>query len=543
MDQLLRAFTQVWKGFNSLPGPRKISILAAVAISVIGIMTLVYVSNTVDYKVLFSNLSSEDAGNIVSKLQEKKIPYKVSAAGDSIMVPQEKVSELRLELAAAGLPQGGGVGFEIFDNKSLGVTEFVQQLNYQRALQGELSRTINGLDEIQHSRVHIAIPKKSLFAEDQKKATASVILKLKAGRTLRPSSIDGIVHLVASSIEGLNPGDVMVVDSSGKVLSKIQDDSKMGRMSNSQIEYQRNIEKDLTNRLQSMLERVVGTGKAVVRVTADLDFRIMEKLEEKFDPEAQVVRSQQRQSERSGMQAGAQAAPVPGAPAAGAPGQPGAKAEPKQEKLDEIINYEINKTVNKTVMPVGEIKKLSIAVLVDGIYVKNDKGVEQFQPRPKKEISDLEELVKKSAGFDAKREDQVVVTSIPFTKGDLDEDQMKPSFGDRMAQFYPIIKYVLLMAVLALVVFFFLRPLVKSLVTRGRMDGMRDGWLPVRVTSPGLKWPQACRAEALPRSCSRAQTVPAIGHDMKSYAETDMVKQLATADARKFADLLRHWLK
>ena len=216
---------------------------------------------------------------IVTKLKEKKIPYQLSDSGNSILVPSDKVSELRLELASSGLPQGGGVGFEIFDSKTLGVTEFVQQLNYQRALQGELSRTINGLDEIQHSRVHIVIPKKSLFAEDQLKPTASVILKLKSGRSLRPAQIDGIVHLVASSVEGLNPSDVMVVDNTGKVLSKIQDDAKLGRLSNSQADYQRNFEKDLTGRVQSMLEKVVGEGKAVVRISADLDFRVVEQLE------------------------------------------------------------------------------------------------------------------------------------------------------------------------------------------------------------------------------------------------------------------------
>jgi flagellar M-ring protein FliF len=523
MDPLLRSFNQIWKGFNSLPGIKKASILAAVAVSMIGIMALVYASNVVDYRVLFSGLTSEDAGNIVSKLQEKKIPYKISESGDSISVPQEKVSELRLELAASGLPHGGGVGFEIFDGKSLGVTEFVQQLNYQRALQGELSRTINSLDEIQQSRVHIVIPKKSLFAEDQKKPTASVILKMKAGRSLRPAQIDGIVHLVASSVEGLNPSEVMVVDGTGKVLSKVQDDSKLGHLSNSQVEYQRNIEKDMTQRVQSMLEKVVGEGKAVVRISADLDFRITEKLEEKYDPEAPVIRSEQRQSEKSGMTS--QPSNTPGVPAS--------KSEPKQEKTDEIINYEINKTVNKTVMPVGEIKKLSIAVLVDGNYIKNEKGAEEYQPRSKKEISDLEDLVKKSAGFDSKRDDQVVVTNIPFKKVELDEDQMKVPWTEKATQLFPAFKYILIMSALALVVLFFLRPLIATLKTRGtysenEIQGNYSQGLPSGGVTAELQGGAAH---------------PMIGHELRNYTEAEVVKQLASADARKFADLLRHWLK
>jgi len=225
MNPLSQFLSQIAKGFGALPPARKLTILVAAAVTLLSIGIVVFLTNQAEYRVLFSNLTSEDAGTIVAKLNEKKIPYKLSPAGDIISVPAEKVSEVRLELAASGLPKGGGVGFEIFDTKNLGVTEFVQQLNYQRALQGELSRTINSLDEIQSSRVHIVMPKKSLFAEDQKKPTASVILKLKSGRTLQEPQIQGIAHLVASSIEGLNPQDVMIVDGSGKVLSKITDQS------------------------------------------------------------------------------------------------------------------------------------------------------------------------------------------------------------------------------------------------------------------------------------------------------------------------------
>ena len=532
MDQLLSSFTQIWKGFSALSSSKKASVLAAVIVSVIGIMILVHVTGSTDYRVLFSNLSSEDAGSIVSKLKEKKIPYQLSDSGNSVMVPSDKVSELRLELASSGLPQGGGVGFEIFDNKSLGVTEFVQQLNYQRALQGELSRTINCLDEIQHSRVHIVIPKKSLFAEDQTKPTASVILKLKSGRSLKPAQIDGIVHLVASSVEGLNPGDVMVVDGSGKVLSKMQDESRLGRLSNSQIEYQHNMEKEMTSRVQTMLEKVVGEGKAVVRISADLDFRVMEKMEEKYDPETPVIRSQQKQNESSGP-ARQSSAPAPVTAAA----TQGGKSETKQEKSDEIINYEISKTVNKTVMPVGEVRKLSIAVLVDGNYVKNAKGEEEYQPRSKKEITDLEDLVKKSAGFDPKREDQIVVTNIPFKKVDVEDEQVKVPLTERVYQLYPILKYVLLMGVLALIVIFFLRPLVKTLSVKGGNneripEELRGGAAPAMVGGGGVT-----------AELQGSGPVPMIGQDMKGYSESDIVKQLAAADARKFADLLRHWIK
>lgn len=537
MEPLLRSFTQIWKGFNTLPTGKKISILAGIGASVLAVMILVYFSNAVDYRVLFSNLSSEDAGNIVAKLKEKKIPYKLTGAGDSIMVPHDKVSELRLELATAGLPQGGGVGFEIFDNKSLGVTEFVQQLNYQRALQGELSRTINSLDEIQQSRVHIVIPKKALFAEDQKKPTASVILKMKPGRQLRPSQIEGIVHLVAGSVEGLSAADVMVVDSTGKVLSKIQDESRMGRLSNSQIEYRRGIEKDLTNRVQTMLERVVGEGNAVVRISADLDFRIVERVEEKYDPDAQVIRSRQQQSERSGM-----SAQVPAMPDAVAPGAAGVRQEPNQERLDEITNYEISKTVDKTIMPVGEIKKLSIAVLVDGNYIKNEKGVEEYQARSKKELGELEDLVKKSAGFDSRRGDQVVVTNIPFKK--VDAEDMKPAFTEQVSHFYPVLKYFVILVVFVLIVLFFLRPLAKALMARAKGEELPLQAVPGGLSGdlPGGPVASLSAGGDATAELPSAGPVRLIGNEAITYTETETVKQMASSDARKFADLLRHWI-
>ncbi len=530
MESLISYFTQIWKGFNTLEPTKRLSILLIAVLTFAGIGGMVYWTSRPEYRVLFSNLSTEDAGSIVSRLQEKKVPYQLSPTGDSILVPSEKISELRLELAASGLPQGGGVGFEIFDNKSLGATEFVQQLNYQRALQGELSRTINGLDEIQHSRVHLVIPKKSLFTEDQKKATASVIIKLKSGRTLRSPQIDGIVHLVASSVEGMSPADVMVVDNSGKVLSTIQDESKLARMSNSQVEYQRNIEKDMTNRVQTMLEKVVGEGKAVVRVTADLDFRITEKTEEKYDPEEPVVRSMQRQSQKAGAGATVAGGQSTITPVGGKQtGTTSVKQGPGSERLDEVVNYEINRVVSKTVMPVGDIKKLSVAVLVDGTYVKNDKGVEEFQARSKKELADLEELVKKASGFDAKRGDQVVMTNVPFNKGDFDTGAAaKGSWQEKIPVFYPVIKYVVLLAVLALVVIFVLQPLIKMLLVKAKTPAYapREGYLPQPGELEGIHAPLAIGDKS-----------------MTVMNETDLVRQMASADTRRFAELLRIWLR
>lgn len=498
----------------ALPPSKRTTIALVSVITVIVIGSVVYYTSQVDYQVLFSNLSAEDAGNIVSRLQEKKVPYKVSQSGNAISVPADRVSELRLELAASGLPQGGGVGFEIFDTKNLGLTEFVQQLNYQRALQGELARTINGLDEIQHCRVHVAIPKKTIFVEEQKKPTASVIVKLKPGRQLKPNQIEGITHLVASSIEGLSPNDVMVVDSSGKVLSRPQDETKLGKLSGSQMEYQRGVEREITNRVQTMLEKVVGEGKAVVRVSADLDFRMTERLEEKYDPNDPVIRSVQRQTEKS---------------------------DESEGRTDETINYEITRTVDKTVMPVGDIKKLSIAVLVDGIYTKNEKGEEVFTARSKKEMTEIEELVRKASGFDPKRDDQVVVSNVPLKRVDPESGLAQgESIKEHIATFMPALRWVFIIVVIVCFFLFILRPLMKMLLEKGS-----ERTATAAAVTTTEKWPLGPPPgpAAVGEISEGVGVQPAMLSEPRMLNETDLIRQMANADSKRFAELLRNWMR
>ena len=518
MNALAQSMENLRKGFETLTPVRKMTITVTAFLTLAGIAALVLFAHSIEYRVLFSNLSSEDAGLIVSRLQEKKTPYRLSAGGDTISVPGEKVSELRLEMAASGLPKGGGVGFEIFDTKTLGSTEFEQQLNYRRALQGELSRTINGLDEIQHSRVHIALPKDSLFVSEQRKPTASVTIKLKSGKNLRPAQIEGIAHLVASSVEGLTPECVMIVDSRGSILSRNAADSKLSKLSTSQVEYQRGVEKEMAGRIQSMLESVVGEGKAVVRVAADFNFQVTEKTEETYDAEAPAVRSVRRQSEKTAS------------PKTGDKARSTEAAAGDFEKLDEVINYELNRTVSKTVLPVGEIQKISIAVLVDGTYEKNDKGVEEFKARNKKEMDALEDLVRKSAGFNAARGDQVVMSNIAFKKGEEQDPADQPAWGDRIAAFAPLIKYATVLVIAVLLLFFVIRPLIRLLLTRAPSPA--DFGMAPQLASGEI--------QRLPGGASPL-VLEAV--EDRAVAEADLARQLAKADAKRFAELLRNWLK
>jgi len=511
-----------------MPGPRKMTLALVAVMIMASIMTFVYFTNQEDYRVLFSNLTGVDAAAIVTKLKERKIPYQISPSGETISVPSAQVSELRLELAAAGLPQGGGIGFEIFDNKVFGATEFEQQMNYRRALQGELSRTINSLDEIQQSRVHIVLPKESLFIEQQKKPTASVTLKLKTGRKLKESQIDGIGHLVASSVEGLSADEVMIVDSQGNILSKKQGDSKSARLSSSQNEHQRNIEKEMANQIQTMLESVVGKGKAVVRVNAELDFRLMERTEETFDPESPVIRSSQKQVDK----AIGPAPPSKIGAVAGAGKTESSGSGSEKEKTEETVNYEINKTISKTVMPTGEIKKISIAVLVDGNYQKNDKGAVTYQERPKKELDSFEDLVRKSAGFNAQRGDQVVISSMPFNRPETEEGMAAPpSWQEKIAPAIPMIKYAALIIGLLFTFLFIIRPLVRNVITTAHRfeanDQRRIGSGAGVSVSLGGQPPQLALSSL----------------DENPHDEMALAKQLAGVDSKKFAALLRNWLK
>lgn len=512
---------EIFRGVGALPGPKKTALVIVTVLIMASLMTFVYFTNQTDYRVLFSNLTGEDASAIVTKLKEKKIPYQISPSGETISVPSDQVSELRLELAAAGLPHGGGVGFEIFDNKVFGATEFEQQMNYRRALQGELSRTINSLDEIHQSRVHIVIPKESLFVEQQKKPTASVTIKFRTGRKLKESQIDGIGHLVASSVEGLSADEVMIVDSQGNILSKRQGDSKNARLSSSQNEYQRNIEKEMANQIQTLLENVVGQGKAVVRVNAELDFRLMEKTEETYDPESPVVRSSQKLLDKA---IGSASPSNRGAGMAESSG-------PEKEKTEETVNYEINKTVSKTVMPVGEIKKISIAVLVDGIYQNNDKGAPTYQERPKKELESFEDLVRKSAGFNAQRGDQVVVSSMPFNRPETEEGMTAQSWHENIAPAIPLIKYAALIIGLLFTFLFIIRPLLRNVITASqRIEANERRQI---ASDPGV-------SVALGGQSPQLALSPLDG---QSLSEMALAKQLAGADSKKFAELLRNWLK
>ncbi len=450
--------------FLTLP-PAKRMIVAGVAVaSLVAFAVLILIANRTDYRPLFANLTSEDAGEIVKKLKDQKVPYQIASDGKAILVPSDKVYDLRLSLASEGLPQGGGVGFEIFDRKNFGMTEFVQKLNYQRALQGELSRTIAQLNGVEQARVHLAIPEKSLFKDNEKPTTASVVLKMKSNQTLRDSEVQGVVHLVASSIEGMDPDNVTVLDSRGKILSKVGASDATSKMTSTMQETQRNYEKNLEDRLQSLLDKVVGTGRSVARVSATFDFKQVEKYEEKYDPDSTAVRSEQRSDEKGGTSTVATG--VPGVQSNMGKAAPAGGTSGGGSKSDETLNYEVSRSTARIIEPVGNMSKISVAILVDGKYVLPANAKEgakaKYQPRSPDELQKIEALVKSSVGFDATRGDQVTVANIPFQETDDGGAGDQDSWWNA-----PIVQTLMKNLLIALgffaLLFLVIRPLLKML--------------------------------------------------------------------------------
>jgi flagellar M-ring protein FliF len=404
--------------------PGKQALIASVAfLSAVAFAILIFVANRTDYRPLFTNLTSEDAGEIVKKLKDAKTPYRITEDGKGILVPSDKVYELRLTLASEGIPQGGGVGFEIFDRKmNFGVTEFAQKLNYQRALQGELSRTISQLVGVEQARVHLVIPEKTLFRNNEKPATASIVIKMKSNRELRDSEVQGVVHLVSSSIEGMDPEHVTVLDNRGKILSKGGSSDPTSRMTSAMQETQRSYEKNVEERIQTLLDRIVGGGKSVARVTAAFDFKQVERVEEKFDPESIAVRSEQRTEEKGSTTASS--LQVPGVQSnLGRTGNAGGTTSGGGSKNDETLNYEVSRSTAKITEPVGALSKISVAVLIDGKYetpvAKEGQATKaKYIPRSPDELQKIETLVKSAVGFNSDRGDQMSVQNIPFQDTD-----------------------------------------------------------------------------------------------------------------------------
>lgn len=410
MDTVLQVFhsAREWatRLLESLTPERKKQILFGAPALVLLYWVGSFFYTQASYGALFTNLSPQDGAAVVRELEADKIPYLLRGDGSSVEVPKDILYRTRLRLASKGIPMGGGVGFEIFEKTPFGVSEFTQQVNYLRALQGELSRTINALDSVRSSRVHLALPARSAFLGPEEKPSASVVVDIKPGYHLTPEQVQGILNLVAGSVPKLTPARVTVVDATGRPL-RASDGGQQKSDLEVMHQFKLRLEQEMEQRVETMLEPILGPGKAIVRVSAQVSFQETQLTKERFDPSNQVVRAQQQMTDDSGLKPGG----VPGVQS-NIPGGDATKGGAKQggpKKSGQVVSYEIGRTLSRIVEPRGQIQRLSVAVLVDGKY---EKGA--YVPRTPAEMELLKEVVTKAVGFNAERGDQVEVANIPF---------------------------------------------------------------------------------------------------------------------------------
>ena len=530
--EMLQQMLSVTKDFTPLQ--KGIGLLVLVGVMG-GMLMLSMGGKTTNYQILFSSLNQEDAAEVVAKLKEQLIPYELDMNGTVVKVAADKVLETRLSLAGNGLPRGGGIGFEIFDKTSFGTTDFVQKMNYQRALQGELARTIRQFQQVQEARVHIAAPTESVFIEDQKPPSASVSVKLRGNNQLEQKQVQAIVNLVASSVQGLTEENITVVDTAGRLLFRKRG-GEMGQMSDTQLEFQQNTEKALRDKLETMFEQVVGAGKAIARVAVELDFNQTETTEETFDPEGQVVRSEQLLTEANG-QSGSTPQGIPGVKGNLAtfnePGASGGAGGANGNRNNVTRNYEVSKTVKKVKGSMGKIKRLSVAVMVDGTYEKSvdkdGKATVKYIVRGADDLKWYEKMAKNAVGFDVERGDQLEVVGTSFAASMEPEVKANPldrwqQLLDRLAQ--PLI-YLL---VSICFVFFVVRPFFR-LLSNKQVEEQQRVSLPTKVGSKGVSGGgEGGREEDL---------------SLKPVAMSDREKiyKLAQTDPDRAADLVRRWLR
>ena len=396
----------------------RLGVLALAGALVAGAVLLYARSTDPSYEVLFSGLAAEDASGVLEQLRELRVPYRLDDEGTTILVPHDSVHETRLTLASSGLPSGGGVGFELFDRQRFGESEFAEQVQFRRALEGELARTIRHVAGVESARVHLVLPQRSLFATDESSASASVALQLRPGVRLSEDQVRGIVHLVAGSVRDLDPSSVTIIDGSGRRLAGGGSDDEIAGTAE---ETRARIEDAREREVQELLDQTLGVGQAVVDISADVTFAREERLEERYDPQQTATRSFEIHDEGVGAaETGVQG--IPGAVSA-LPGGP--SAEPLTgggggaHTRTEIRNFEVTKIVRRAVEPVGRIVRLQAAVVVDGRW-EGEGGARHFVPRPAEELERIRAIVASAAGIQAERGDELTVQCVPLPERVVD---------------------------------------------------------------------------------------------------------------------------
>ncbi|MGB4466894.1 MAG: flagellar basal-body MS-ring/collar protein FliF [Azovibrio sp.] len=563
--------TRLRDAFARLSNQQKILLAVALA-AIVAILVGTYLwSRQPDYRVLFANLSEKDGGAIIAALDQNAVPYKYSEGGTAILVPAEKVHDIRLKLASQGLPRGGSIGFELMENQKFGTSQFIEQVNFQRALEGELSRTIESISAVQSARVHLAIPKPSVFVREEQKPTASVLLHLFPGRTLEAAQVSGISHLIASSVPQLPLSNVNIVDQNGNLLSQLKDKLTEAGLDPTQIKYVREVENSIIKRIEDILTPVVGSHNFRVQVAADLDFSHTEQTAETFRPNGTppeaTIRSQQtsetanlNQSPGGGVPGAlTNQPPVPAtAPLTQPPvGQAAATtgtvtlpqnpndrgqinaagvtspmppvSPPLSTRKDTTTNYELDKTIRYTKQSIGTVRRLSAAVVVNYRMEKDKSGKEVPKPLSDSQIQQINDLVREAMGYNQARGDSISVANAAFTP-EVKEVMAEPPFWkdpENIAFGKEIFKYLLIAGLIAYLLLGIIRPIIKTM------------------------FPPPPPAETPEEAALRAAAEVQIGADDEEASQVDIdhlavkiqkAKDIAQSDPKAVANIIKDWL-
>lgn len=535
--------------FAHLPAQQKLGLIFAVATAIALAVGLWLWGQNPDYRVLYSNLSDRDGGAIIESLQQQNIPYKFAEGGGALLVPADKVHEIRLRLASQGLPKGGTVGFELMENQKFGTSQFLEQVNYQRSLEGEMARSVMTIGAVANARVHLAIPKPSVFVKERQKPSASVILSLHPGRTLEPGQVNAIVHLVSSSIPEMPAQAVTVVDQQGNLLTSAHDASEQ-LMDATQIKYVRQIEQDYIKRIEDILAPIAGAANVRAQVTANLDFSQIEQTAESYNPNQKpntgAVRSMQTLEAQNGNP---NAGGVPGAlsnqppvpatapittpavtPAGTTTTNTAASANSSLRK-EATTNFEVDRTIQHTKMPVGSIRRLSVAVVLNNRNVTGKDGKVTAKPYTDAEKAQITALIKDAVGFEAKRGDSLNLLNSAFNE----EQEVLPEVPlwkqpDVIATTKEIVKDMLLVGGIVFLFFGIIRPAFKNLAAQA--EAQREAAEAIAAAQHGHAPGTAGAAEYA------AHQIAANSYD----ANLQLAKQLAKDDPKIVATVVKEWV-
>ncbi|CCE08133.1 Flagellar basal body M-ring protein [Bradyrhizobium sp. STM 3843] len=518
-------------------GAARLMAMIAVTAALIGFFAFVIMRvTTPQMTTLFTDLSMEDSSSIIKDLERQGIQFELRNDGSVILVPKDKVTRLRMKLAEGGLPKGGGVGYEIFDKSdALGTTSFVQNINHLRALEGELARTIRSIDRVQAARVHLVLPERPLFSRETPEPSASIVVRVRG--TLDPAQIRAIRHLVASAVNGLKPQRVSIVDEAGQLLAdgSVTDvDQAVGD------ERRTAFEKRMRKQVEDIVSSVVGQGRARVQLSADFDYNRITQTSDKYDPEGRVLRSSQTREEQSATtESNGQvtvANELPGTPPNVNPQTP----RDQSKKTEETNNYEISRTTKTEVTEAGRVNRISVAVLVDGAYDKNEKGDLVYKERSKEELDRIAALVRSAIGFDQKRGDQVEVVNLKFAEAPAVPQINEPSGILGMLQFTKDdVMYVIELGVMMLlglvVMFMVIRPLVKKILASEDVAALTG--LPALTDETAQAVAQAASSQQTAHLIDVAQVQGQV-HAQSVHR----VGELADRNPGEAAAIIRQWL-